>query len=344
MTNLWKCIIIACACVILGACASKEDPKITAAKNAAKFELRDGNISFSKPAFMDAAKNGNIKAMQLFLDAGMDVNAKDNGTALTYAVYANNIKSVKFLIEHHADVNESSYWGTPLGVASYKDFYDIAELLIHNGANVNEVSRNGMTPLFNAVLLTGKKDIVKLLLENGADPNFEQTNTKETALTLAAGKGYLGIVKLLVDGGADVNYHDSGNLTPMDWALLDNHTDVARILLENGAAVSGENSSDRPMVYALERSDYVFAELLIKHGVSVNAKAFGKMPFIVWSAKRKLNEGVKFLVDHGADINAADSSGQTALDYALENKDMDLVKYLKTAKPVKIISSENTGN
>ena len=53
------------------------------------------------------------------------------------------------------------------------------------------------------------------------------------------------------------------------------------------------------------------------------------MPFIVWCAKRKFNEGVKFLLEHGADLNATDVAGNTALGYALINKDEELIKILK---------------
>ena len=295
----------------------------------AKAKLRSENVSFSSSAFMKAARKGNAKILKLFLEAGMDVNIIDNGTALTYAVYVDNIDSVKFLLDNGADVNQSAYWGTPLGIASYKDYYKIASMLIERGADVNEVSGNGLTPLLNAVLMTGRSRIVELLLDNGADPNFEQEQTKETALIIAAGKGYLKIVELLIKAGGDVNYLDSGKLSPLDWALLYDHMDVAEVLLKN-KGVYDEDVSDVPMIVALKRKNFEFAELLLKNGISVNG-SFGEMPLIVWSAKLKMNDSVEFLVEHGADLQAVDKDGCTALDYALQNKDSALVKYLKSA-------------
>ena len=53
---------------------------------------------------MLVAEKGNIKHLKLFLEAGMDVNVHDNGTALTSAVYGNNFDAVKFLINNGANI------------------------------------------------------------------------------------------------------------------------------------------------------------------------------------------------------------------------------------------------
>ena len=323
-----RIIFIAFIACLLGACTTVDKNKQKRLASA-KAELRNENVPFSTSGFMEAARKDNEKILNLFLAAGMDINVHDNGTALTYAVYEDNIDSVKFLVAKGADVNESAYWGTPLGIASYKDYDDIAALLVKNGANVNEVSRNGMTPLLNAVLISGRSKIVELLLKNGADPNFEQEQTKETALIIAAGKGYSKIVDLLIKGGADTNYLDSGGLSALDWALLYNHFDVGEIILKNSELINDDEMSSVPMVASLEHKNFKFAELLVKHGANVN-RNFGKMPLIVWCAKQKKNDCVKFLVEHGANIHATDKEGSTALDYALRNKDPELIDYLKT--------------
>jgi len=178
-------------------------------------------------------------------------------------------------------------------------------------------------------LMSERSEIVELLLKNGADPNYEQVQTKETALIIAAGKGYLEIVKLLIKGGSDTDYLDSGGLSALDWALLYNHIDVAEILLENSTLVA-DDMSDVPMIVTLEHKNFKFAELLIKHGANVNG-TFGEMPLIVWCAKQKKNDSVKFLVKHGANIYATDKEGSMALDYALGNKDPELIKFLKSS-------------
>ena len=320
-----KIIVIISIVGVIGACSVVN---VNKQQYAARVDLAGKDIPFTTSSFMSAAKKGNAKQLQLFIDAGMDIDIHDNGTALTYAAFGNNIEAVKLLIKNGADVNEGGYWGNPLEIASYKGRYEIAEILINNGASINYVSRDGMTPLFHAVQVKENSKIVDLLLKNGADPNFIQPNTKEAVLSIAAAKGYLSIVKLLVNHGCNIFHEGVGGLTALDWALLNNHIDVAEILLKNGLVGADSNMAKLPLAIALERKQFKFAELLIKHGSNVDG-TYGKLPLIVWCAKGKKNESVKFLVEHGANLFAADKNGSTALDYALQNKDTDLIKYLK---------------
>ncbi|HJO93011.1 MAG TPA: ankyrin repeat domain-containing protein [Victivallales bacterium] len=298
----------------------------------AKNRLEKQNIAFSHMKFFMAAEKGDLNTLKLFIEAGISPNVKDNGTALLYAVRAGKLDAVKYLINQGANVNEQTYWGTPLGIASYKGRYKIAEYLINHGAIINDDSRTGMSPLFSAAV-TNKTKIVDLLLKNGADPNFEQPMTQDTPLIIATKKGELKNVSMLIKYGANINYQTVGGFTALDWALLDNKIKIVELLVNNGAYTKGiEKNIGRPMHYALERGNeednFQLAELLIKHGADINAKLYGDMPLIVWCAKRKLNRAVRFLIDRAADLSATSKSGMTALDYALQFKNTKLINIL----------------
>ena len=73
---------------------------------------------------------------------------------------------------------------TPLHYAVDRGLYDIASLLIKNGANVNAQDDNGDTPLMLAVTCEFE-EIVTLLLELGADVNLVNSS-KESVLTMDA--------------------------------------------------------------------------------------------------------------------------------------------------------------
>ena len=91
-----------------------------------------------------AARKGNIIAVEYHLDAGTDVNAKNEGgwTPLCYAVDKGHKEVVELLIVKGADVNAKNRGGgTPLHHAARKGHKEIAELLIDKGADVN--AKNG---------------------------------------------------------------------------------------------------------------------------------------------------------------------------------------------------------
>jgi uncharacterized protein len=94
----------------------------------------------------------------------------------------------------------------PLGLASFFGHVDAARMLVERGAEVNSASRNDMKvmPLHSAAA-TGDGDtryeLAKLLLENGADPNAVQQD-EYTPLMAADQHGDQRLHDLLVEYGA----------------------------------------------------------------------------------------------------------------------------------------------
>ncbi|MEM7590118.1 MAG: sigma-70 family RNA polymerase sigma factor [Cyanobacteria bacterium P01_A01_bin.83] len=75
-----------------------------------------------------------------------------------------------------------------------------------------------LTPLQTAVE-TNQFEIVQMLIERGADVNAQTTGELEiTALHDAAADGYLDLIRLLVESGADLNARDNISRIPLDWA------------------------------------------------------------------------------------------------------------------------------
>ena len=82
-----------------------------------------------------------------------------------------------------------------------------------NGNNVKEVR----------ALITGRSDLVGSVSGGGM-----------TALHIAAARGYFDVVLLLIEKGADVNARTLHDSTPLAFAVVNNHSDVAELLIENG--------------------------------------------------------------------------------------------------------------
>ena len=121
----------------------------------------------------NAIINGSSSIVELLINAGADVNAKDNGgwTPLNGACEDKQTSIVELLINAGADVNaigNNEGW-TPLDTACYSGQVSIVELLINAGADVNakDKENDDWTPLYFA-RQNGSSTIVDLLLKAGA--------------------------------------------------------------------------------------------------------------------------------------------------------------------------------
>jgi ankyrin repeat protein len=108
----------------------------------------------------------------------------------------------------------------------------VAKLLIEKGADVNAKDKYDIPPLHKA-LEKGLVDIAKLLIDKGADINAKCKHDR-TSLHFAAYNGLKDMVELLLAKGADTTVRttdgDCYNCTPLDWAKVQNKTEIVEIL------------------------------------------------------------------------------------------------------------------
>ena len=151
----------------------------------------------------EAARVGDIPRIQSLLQQGVNVDVKrGDWTPLFIAIRnsreTSSFDTVKFLIDNGANVNYIEGKWTPIHLAAEYGTSEIINLLLKKGANINDITFFGKTPLMVANMLM-KYDNVKFLIEKGADVNIKDEQGK-TALLYAP---TLEIVKLLLDKGAD---------------------------------------------------------------------------------------------------------------------------------------------
>ena len=99
-------------------------------------------------AFWNAAKKGDLKAIQSLLSEGVNVDIYgDYGcTALFWAAKHNHKDIVQYLLENKAYIDAGAgMGGTPLQVAAYEGNSEVVELLISKGASVKAKSTDGKT-------------------------------------------------------------------------------------------------------------------------------------------------------------------------------------------------------
>ncbi|MGL9732121.1 MAG: ankyrin repeat domain-containing protein [Wolbachia sp.] len=95
---------------------------------------------------------------------------------------------------------------------------EIVELLIKEGANVNERNNRNETPLHLAAFL-GRRKNVRALIKNGAEVNA-RSNNKAVTLHLASLVGRIRIIEELINSGGDMNAIDRFECSPLNYAKI----------------------------------------------------------------------------------------------------------------------------
>lgn len=107
---------------------------------------------------------------------------------------------------------------------------------------------------------------------------------------------------------------------------------VQRYLDEDSGVDSGDDNGEgwTPLMWAARERQLDMIKFLVDKGANVNAKATGGTTALIWAAYKGQLDVVKYLVeDYGADVNAEDNGGKTALMWAKDQGKLDVVEYLK---------------
>jgi ankyrin repeat protein len=173
-------------------------------------ELDDSGMSLLHIATL----KGNVAIVHRLLEAGCNPNIR----TITDAVY-NDSNSVE-LDDDETDNIVSSLRGlgnkTPLHIAAKESLFDIGQLLLAYGADINTLDAGLCTPLHWSAN-KGDAKFVKLLLENNANPNARDL-AWSTPLHEATRKNHLHIVKLLMSYKADPYIKDISEQSALEIA------------------------------------------------------------------------------------------------------------------------------
>ncbi len=247
---------------------------------------------------IDAARKSDTALLRALLQKRADPNIAepDGTTALHWAARRNNLDAVRLLVAAGANPNATNRSGvTTLLSACESGSAPVVEQLLKAGASVNGALPEGETPLMTAAR-TGKVDVVKLLVAHGADVNARETWHGQTALMWAAADNHPAVIAALVESGADVHARSEGGFTPILFAARDGKTGAVDSLLRLGANVKDTLQPSAAAV-AAHPSTRPFASPRDGAGTSALVLAIGSAHY----------ETAKFLLERGADPNAADN-------------------------------------
>jgi ankyrin repeat protein len=237
------------------------------------------------------------------VDAKADVNQRDpNGvTPLIEAITNNHVEVATYLIGHGADVNAQDWYGrTPLWAA-----VETRNMDVDNATFENSIDR---APFL---------ELIKLLLDRGANPN---ARTKEQ---MPVRPQFLRVTGTL-------EWVDFTGMTPFLYAARAGDVTVMRLLLERGADPNITTFSGTTALMAAAGVNWQFSQtydegpehlleavkICADLGQDVNAVNSMGVTALMGAANRGSDDIIKFLVSKGADLNAKDKEGRTAVTWA----------------------------
>lgn len=305
-------------------------------------------VTREQTALMWAASRGHSSAVEALLEFGADVDARSlvrtqyvksekeqdshpdykywieqgGNTALIFAARSGDLRSAQLLVEAGSDINGLSAFGTsPAIMAVHGGNAELLDYLLQNGADT-ESNNSGHTAL-HAAVQRGDRDAVNVLLRHGA--NVEAILEKPTPVRRQA---------------ADYNFHDAllGS-TPLWLAARFSEPLIMEVLLGVGADPLTVNN----MSYPAQRlgEPYIADEGAINLVMAAMGMGHARLRISWGTPERRAGQlqdreslaldSVMLAVQAGADINATNAEGQTALAFAKQRRYASIVSFLEAA-------------
>jgi len=326
------------------------------------------HINYRVEGLLDACQNNQIYLVQHLIEHGANINVTDDTgkSGLMYACKNCNMELVKYLIDHGADINcvdddmmttlhflienltmitgqqneSEEDWNENEKV---KEIFEIIKYLIENGADVDTVNDYGQTILMFACKSNHLK-MVQYLVEKGIQINATDNNN-DTALILSCKYNNYVIAKYLVEKGAQINIITSYKYTALTYACDNNNLKLVKLLIKENNN-NNENSSNQRnqnnnggnhdndieeiiLQHVLESKNVDIMKCLIEQGhMNISLLNHSNYQELGFSPSNMDFELVKYLLEHGFEVNKKDSHGWTILMYACERGQKDKVQYL----------------
>lgn len=265
------------------------------------------------------------------------------------------IKAIRQLMELGVDMNTAFVNGkTPANIVAdlqkVDSWFSRDNETDYHAEAAQNFSRESMEERndngFSAVHLAAKNDhigMMRVMIEKGVDVNITadvpQKETDLTPLHIACKHGNSKIVKLLKEAGADDSLTTSFGETPAHYVVSKKESyieisDEKRAemlkLLDDVDTPRDDGKTPLLLLQKLHSSVIkVLLPILLEKGANVNhADNGGNTSLLLYVDENYDRDIVKELIRAGADVNARNSQGNTALHYAIKNHQINIARFL----------------
>ena len=143
----------------------------------------------------------------------------------------NMILNISLYLENGGDINVADNEGNTLLMKSvYLGYYDLADYILLNNADISLTNNNGENTL---ILSADYPYIINLILNNNIDNLDSADNKGKTALFHACEFGNLNSVRILIKSGSDINKRDIFGKTILMYAVESENLELIKYLIED---------------------------------------------------------------------------------------------------------------
>lgn len=302
-----------------------------------------------------ASAFGHPFALEALLEAGADITIADEDkfTPFHYAITRNHAECVKLLLKHASkhsiklDTNAADSKGnTILHKCILKRSPEMMKTVVENFDNIDFSAKDsdGDTALHLAVIPTFvalETSYLEVMLNKKLPKEILNTQNKRkyTPLLSAANNGFFDCVKLLLEHGADPNICDDDGNSALLFAVMRDHVEVAKLLMDKGADLNAKGlffKGISSIQLAASKGQANIIEELAIRGVDLNATSEFTLGFdgvsfcpLINASIENKPEAIKALIKNGANKQkTCEAFGRNALHYAAGKGRKDVVETL----------------
>ena len=197
---------------------------------------------------------------------------------------------------------------------------------LRNGAKVNCYNYDFYTPPLIEACYRGLDEIVRILLDAGADAHWWDWKDRPP-IERACSEGHLSTVEILLNHDKDLlEMQCSCEMTPLLVAIREREFEIAHFLLDRGANVLATNDDESTtlMLACCPWPDLEIVQRLLAAGVPLEARDMEERTALFHAAiSGRIAVVQELMVEHNANMFAADNEGETPFDAAKDSNSAD---------------------
>lgn len=279
--------------------------------------------------------NPTVEAVKAEIAKGNSPSQANAGSHDPVTAAINNGASndvVKFLVEQEGNsvTKKTHHSRSYLHWAAAKGNLELVEYLIKKGSDVNYQDSYGSSILqYSAAGGNKNTAVYDVLLKNGANLNQKSEDGANLLLLAVATDKDLKVTDYFISKGLALNAKDDNGATATDYAAKLGDKELMTKLIQRGI-----KPTDNALFFATQgsrmSSNKVDTYKYLVEELKLNPKAVNKDGATVLHLviRRPDAEVINYFVEKGVDLSKADKEGNTLLMLAAGGRDLDLVKTL----------------